>query len=224
MNNNLEAIVDAVKSILTEAIKKNGKASIALSGGSTPKLYIPLIANLNIDWSKVIITLADERAVSPDDRESNQYLNQHLIQNAPMESAKFIGFSKKKQNYDEINLNKIEQSLSEIKQPLDLILLGMGDDGHIASLFPQDKAIQSTEPLLIKAQIPPLPHPQIPRISLSPQAIKTAKNIFLIFKGKSKQEIWQKTKSTNRDNYLEIPARILLEQPQLKIFDLTNCT
>jgi 6-phosphogluconolactonase len=107
---------------LKEAIAKNGSAIIAVSGGSTPKPFFAALSKLKLDWSKVTITLVDERQVPEDNPRSNARLVRDNLWCNEAAAAEFMP----------LYLNPLIGRLA----PFDVVILGMGNDGHTASFFP----------------------------------------------------------------------------------------
>lgn len=129
------ALAAKAAAVLSTAIGKNGQACLVVSGGSTPKPFFQQLSKIQLDWSKVTITLADERCVEPGSEQSNAKLVKSLLLRNAAAKAKFIslfdGESSPQQARDKLN-----KKLSP--QPAyDLVILGMGNDGHTASIFPE---------------------------------------------------------------------------------------
>ncbi len=125
-------LADDVSQSLNQAIEKSGKAVLAVSGGSTPKAFFANLSGRDVDWSKVIITLVDERWVSATDERSNEKLVRDYLMIGPAAAASFVGLYCNLDTPDQ-GLNQISSSLPS---QLDVAVLGMGADGHTASFFP----------------------------------------------------------------------------------------
>lgn len=207
---NNEAVAEAFADFLQKEIAKSEKINIALSGGSTPKVLFDILAKKytnKIDWKKVHFYWGDERCVAPTDDESNfkmthEKLLQHiniplgnihrvLGENDPIEEANRYG-------------KLIEWSLF-LKNSLpvfDLIILGMGSDGHTASIFPHQIELLEAEKTCAVAI-----HPDSGqrRITLTGKVINAAKQVHFLVTGASKnsvvKEIFSKT-----GNYITYPA------------------
>ena len=173
-------VIELITKNLSSSINKYQNASIAVPGGTSPIKIFNELSKQKLDWSKVLITLVDDRLVDPDHDHSNQKLiNDYLLKNEAKKS-KFIPLNK--------NLNKGEN----FKFPLDVCLLGIGNDGHFASLFPN--MINNTNMLDPKSkssidEVKANGNPFVPRISMNLPLILSSNLIILLIKGKLKQEV-----------------------------------
>ncbi len=203
-----------VSTILAKAIKDTGKASIAVSGGSTPKGFFSVLSQSDIDWSKVTITLADERWVPIDSDASNTRLvHENLLQNKAKE-AKFFHLKQGNELTSE-TLADLNMAASKTLLPLDVLILGMGEDGHTASLFPCSDEITSglditNDAVLLKVQPKTASHQ---RISFTFASLITSKNIFLHSCGEGKKTVL--TQALEGDDPFEMPIRAFLQHPSL---------
>ena len=173
-------VIELITKNLSSSINKYQNASIAVPGGTSPIKIFNKLSKQKLDWSKVQITLVDDRLVDPDNDHSNQKLiNDYLLKNEAKKS-KFIPLNK--------NLNKGD----DFKFPLDVCLLGIGNDGHFASLFPN--MINNTNMLDPKSkssidEVKANGNPFVPRISMNLPLILSSNLIILLIKGKLKQEV-----------------------------------
>ncbi len=130
-----ETLGDRITKRLGEAINTKGYATLVVSGGSTPKPLFQYLSHVPLDWSKVTVTLADERCVPADSGQSNARLvHENLLQNKAA-AAKFIFL-----HTDSVGLEQsVEQASSQMSSlpKYDCVILGMGNDGHTASIFPE---------------------------------------------------------------------------------------
>ena len=183
------SIVKLISDRLNSSIENIGSGSLVLSGGTSPISIYEELSNIDISWSKVYLTLVDDRLVDPDHKDSNQkLLRNHFIKN----KAKNINFFPLTENF---------LSNTEFKKPFDITLLGMGEDGHFASLFPD--MINQYEAFDINASpkiliTPPQGNPLIPRITMNLSLIMESLNIILLVKGKAKQNIFEKAKKEKK--------------------------
>ena len=173
-------VIELIKKNLSSSISKYQNASIAVPGGTSPIKIFNELSKQKLDWSKVQITLVDDRLVDPDNDHSNQKLiNDYLLKN-DAKNSKFFPLNK--------NLIKDDN----FKFPLDICLLGIGNDGHFASLFPN--MINNTNMLDSKSkssidEVKANGNPFIPRISMNLPLILSSNLIILLIKGKLKQEV-----------------------------------
>jgi len=180
-------LCQCIGEILTEAIRKKGRASMAVSGGSTPIRLFKELSLLSIDWTKIDLTLADDRWVDAKNADSNELLvRTHLIKN----KAAKVNFIPLKNDAKTAKEGQIysEKMLRKITLPFDVVVLGMGSDGHTASLFPCSDELPEAMNLnnsnyLISTSPKTAPYE---RISLTARVILDSKNIFLHLNGSSK--------------------------------------
>ena len=173
-------VIELITKNLSSSINKYQNASIAVPGGTSPIKIFNELSKQKLDWSKVQITLVDDRLVDPDNDHSNQKLiNDYLLKNDAKKSKFFP-------------LNKSLIKNDNFKFPLDICLLGIGNDGHFASLFPN--MINNTNMLDPKSkssidEVKANGNPFIPRISMNLPLILSSNLIILLIKGKLKQEV-----------------------------------
>jgi 6-phosphogluconolactonase len=216
----LEAnLVERISKSLIKDIDQNGKAYLLLSGGSTPMHLYSLLSKIDLPWRKVFVGLVDERFVSTKDSSSNERMvKQVLLQNFAVH-ANFIGLV--------YNINNIELNLAESIQRNKLffdgascVLLGMGVDGHTASLFPNDiistLALKSgqTAPL-INTKAPNVP---IDRITFNKETIMKSKTILLYFRGDEKMQVFSKAKLNKDSDQFPVSSFINNNQRLVEVF------
>lgn len=138
------------------AIQQRGRFAVALSGGSTPKaIYEALAATAKLDWSKVWLFWSDERGVPPNHPDSNYRMAMEsgfgrlpIPQSQIFRMRAEADIEKNAKDYEE----KIRHNLD--KHLFDLVMLGVGEDGHTASLFPNTKALQASDRLVAANFLP----------------------------------------------------------------------
>lgn len=176
------------------AIEQNGKFSVALAGGSTPKSLYHLLASENfraqIDWRKVFFFFGDERNVSLDSDDSNfRMANDSILKPLEIQSENILRWQTELGDAEKIAEN-YERTIDEFfvlgenEFPrFDLILLGMGDDGHTASLFPFSEALRETEKIAVVNFVEKL---AANRLTLTFPAINNAANVVFLIGGANK--------------------------------------
>lgn len=173
-----------------EAIEKKGRFVVALSGGSSPKAIFKLLANDyadKIEWGKIYFFWVDERWVPLDDEKSNARMTfETLLNQVPVSKNQIFPMFRdgiSPEEYASEYENEIRNILGD-EGRFDLILLGMGDDGHTASLFPGEQ-ILSEETKWVDAYF--LAPQDMYRITLTAPVINKAENILVVTFGESKK-------------------------------------
>ena len=128
----------ALAAVVAAGLTRRAVASLVLSGGSTPRAMYSHLALHNLDWSRVHITLADERWVATDHADSNEGLVRTVLLREGASRARFIGL-KNDAATPAAGATAAWRGLGAIARPFDAVVLGMGDDGHVASLFPNSE-------------------------------------------------------------------------------------
>lgn len=180
--------VEQLIAIANEAIAKRGMFTVALSGGSTPKAIFELLAKKpycdQIAWDKVRIFWSDERSVPPDHPDSNYHMAMQAGLSTLPISRKHI-FRMVAEEDIETGAAQYEELISEMvpSGKFDLIMLGMGEDGHTASLFPKTHGLHSNERYVVANFIP---QKNTWRMTLTYNCINLARHIVIYVIGKSK--------------------------------------
>ena len=194
----------SIAASLSASINLNGYASFVVCGGSSPLPLYDNLSNKDLDWSKVSIFLGDDRVVPSDHQDSNNYLIQlHLLKNNAS-SASFYP------------LNDSKITIKDIRRPFDVVLLGLGNDGHFASLFPA----QLNNALAFDAYASPsiivsdqdLGSPSHKRISMNLSMLIDAKRCILLVPNSNKRKIVERAYKDN-----QLPLHFLLTQERTKI-------
>ncbi len=201
----------AVADNLMSAIAKNGKASLAVSGGSTPKLFFKALgARQDVDWSKVTVTLVDERWVDAGSERSNARLVKENLLAGPARAASFMPLYSGGAVPDEEKISQTNNALRALPLPLSAAIFGMGGDGHTASFFPGgdtlDAALSEPGPALAISA----PGAGEPRVTLTLPFLLGAKNLYLHIQGNEKALVLEKALAG--DDVGEMPVRALLQQ------------
>ena len=196
----------------SRSIAAHNKFTVALSGGNTPKIFYELLAtpefNQNINWKKVFIFFSDERYVPHNNAESNfNMASKALLDHVaiPRKNIFAIPVSstpKKDAAAYEATVKKIT---ADTKYAFDLILLGMGADGHTASLFPGNEILQEKKRLVKEVFVK---EKNIYRISFTFSLINRSKQILLIVHGEEKKALLKRV-SSNRKNKNPLPVQLL---------------
>ena len=198
---------------LLDAIAQSGRASLAVSGGSTPVSLFRALSDIDIPWSKVVVTLVDERWVPENHPDSNaQLVRRHLLRSHAAK-AQFVGL-KTDASDPFIAVEDVEAKLRLEVLPLDVVVLGMGEDGHTASFFPAaqglSEALESEQRICCGIVPPRAPHA---RMTLSLAALLGAKQLLLHIIGEKKRLVLEAAQEPGP--VYELPVRAVLEQTKI---------
>lgn len=210
-----ETVSSALYSELNLALEKHDSAGFVVPGGRTPVAVLQRISTMALPWSKITVTLTDERWVEPLHQASNEgMVRQSLLQNSAR-SARFIPIYTGDETPEQAEVI-CSNRLAAFPWHNMICMSGMGTDGHIASLFPHNKglerAINLQEKRICVAQTPePLPQ-QAPyqRMTLTLPALLSAHKIYLVIVGKEKLETLERAEQG--DDVHEMPVRGILRQ------------
>lgn len=183
-----QALADAVAGRLREALAARPQASLMLSGGKSPIPFFQKLSRLKLDWSRVVVGMVDDRWVAPDHADSNErLLREHLLKNEAA-GARLVPL-KNAHAEPEQGVAEAEAAVAAIPRPFDALVLGVGDDGHTASLFP---CADETPAAMVSTQLVAATRPQTAphaRITLTFPAILSARAIFVAINGDSKRAV-----------------------------------
>lgn len=183
-----------VVQVANEALAAHGRFTIALSGGSTPKKLYGLLAlepyRNQIDWTKAEIFWSDERCVPPDDAESNYHLAYEvMLSKLPIPTGQIHRMPADQSDRVAASV-AYEEELRRVfgtdgVPSFDLLQLGMGPEGHTASLFPHQASLRETERLVIPVTVP---KPPPARLTFTPPVLNAAKHILFLVTGAEKAD------------------------------------
>lgn len=178
--------------LLHSAIEARGAATLVATGGSTPGPVYDRLARADLDWSRVTVTLSDERWVDPISADSNERLVRERLLTGYAARSHFVPL--KGRGSPEEDAAAASQALAQLPRPFDVVLLGMGEDGHIASLFPGSPALPLGLHPGDRAPVIAVPAgvgraPAQPRLSLTLPALKSAGRVLLLFTGRRKFDV-----------------------------------
>ncbi len=196
------ALAALVTDDLDAAMRSHGEAHLVVPGGSTPVGFFDVLAQRDIAWWRVHVSLSDDRQVPADHEASNVgLLRAHLLQH---KAAAAI--------FDDLP--------SAIGHVPDVLVLGMGEDGHTASLFPGapelPEALNAASTKLLVEIVPdPLPpHAPFPRISLTLAAMLRARQIYVLIHGRTKQAVYEEACTAAP---LVMPIAAILQQTRVPV-------
>ena len=204
-------LADKVAETLSAAITARGSASIAVSGGSTPKAFFQALSSRSIDWPKVTVTLVDERFVPADNPRSNHLLVQENLLKDKAAAANFLPLYQAAASVEEAAVIATEKTNS-IGHPFDIAILGMGNDGHTASFFPGGSNLKT-------ALDPNTPRGIItmeaegagePRLTFTFSSLQDARLLVLHIEGEGKKDVLAKAEAPGEET--EMPIRAMLRR------------
>lgn len=176
---------------LREAIAARGQALLALSGGTTPQQFMRALSSQQLEWPRVIVTLCDERWVPPQHKRSNARLVREALLQGVAASARFVPLFADAPD-PESGLPEVAARLAALPLPIDVAVLGLGLDGHIASLFPDGDRIDAALDARSAALVLPIRSPTAgePRITLTLSALAAARALYLHIEGPEKKQVF----------------------------------
>jgi 6-phosphogluconolactonase len=215
-----EGFAEWTAALLSDAVAARGAATLIVSGGTTPKRYFAALSQRDIDWSRVNVTLADERRVADDNPRSNAKLVRDTLLQNHAAAAQFIPLADVRLSPDQ-ELAAAHARIADLPLPADLVVLGMGDDGHTASWFPNgDRLAEAMDPgqraLLLPMVAPAAPEP---RLTLTARVILRARTIALHIEGEGKRAVLAKALGDGPS--ADMPIRTVLREAadRLTIFE-----
>jgi 6-phosphogluconolactonase len=210
------ALATEIKVDLAEALALRNSASLVVSGGRTPVALFEQLRGEPLDWSQVWITLADERWVDTAADESNEHLVRSTLLKGRAASARFVGL-KNAAATPEAGVEWAWRGLKRVPRPYDVVVLGMGEDGHTASLFPGSlglsKALDTAAPpgcVAVNALV--APHA---RISLNLSGLLDSLRIVLLIAGEAKWAVYERAREPG--SATDMPVRAILHQKQVRV-------
>lgn len=192
---------------LQAAVESRGQASLVVSGGRTPAPLFSALSAMALPWERVVVTLADERWVADDDPARNATLVRDYLLQDRAARATWVDL-KTPDPTPEAGLDTAARRLAGIPRPFDIVILGMGDDGHTASLFPcADTIVEALESEAPCVAVHPRQAPHA-RLSLTPRALLDSRERILLFTGATKWRVYLAARR-EPEKVREMPVRIL---------------
>lgn len=204
------AFAEHATTVLQQTLLRQPLATLVVPGGSTPRYYLPALARCTLPWERITITLSDERWVDTSHEQSNERLvRTHFLEHLP-ENTHFVGLKTQHQNPFDA-LSDIHHRLDSLPLPLSLTVLGLGEDGHIASLFPGMNTDTFSPNHCIVATPPTVPSL---RVSLSLDLLVASEHIVVVVTGKTKRQLLDRV---NRSPDPQWPIVWLLRHSDTKV-------
>ncbi|MBT5073896.1 MAG: 6-phosphogluconolactonase [Kordiimonadaceae bacterium] len=206
---------DDVMSSLSQGLDSRNKASMLLSGGTTPGPLYNLLSEQELSWHNVWFAPTDERWVEPDHQDSNERLIRETLLQNNAKNANYIGL-KSAGDDPFIGQKQSNRNIAAMVMPFDVVLLGMGEDGHVASLFPglEDTAAAMDEKNENFCHGIRRGGGDTPRMSMTLNSLLNAKKIILLFYGTKKLKIFERARLFKTD---ALPVSYLLHQNKVPV-------
>ena len=191
-----EACAARLADALAAAIVEGGRAVFAGSGGSTPTPIYRRLAGAGLDWSRVVVTLIDERYVPETSPESNATLLKQTLLTGPAAAARFVPLFQPAVTVDRAAA-LAAHALANEGGKLDAVLLGMGEDGHICSMFPNSPTLRTLLSPALKPTVLGVPHgrdgaaPSLERLTINLPYLMTARRVVLAITGAAKRGVFE---------------------------------
>lgn len=184
------ALAERIADRLRAGLSERGHAVLAVSGGSTPKNLFEQLSREKLDWSRVQVTLVDERWVPESDARSNARLVKSLLLQHAAAAASFIPLYTGDAS-PEAGLAAANARIDALALPFDAVVLGMGDDGHTASFFPGGDHLAEALDLAGHARVLPMHAPDAgePRITLTLPTLLETRALYLLVTGEKKRDL-----------------------------------
>ncbi|MFT5452849.1 MAG: 6-phosphogluconolactonase [Enterobacterales bacterium] len=202
--------------LLSKAIEERGQATFLVSAGKTPKFLYKSLSNTELFWNQVKVATVDERWVETNDKLSNEQLIRSTLLQNNAKGATFHGMkTDAKHAIDAIS--DINKTYASFNAPFDITVLGMGNDGHTASLFPRANDLDDSSSLCRSIQMNNNEQTTEvnERVTLTLSSLLQSKVIFLLLRGKEKLKTYQK--AMDGTDAFEMPIRAILQQNKIPV-------
>ncbi|MFG6667510.1 6-phosphogluconolactonase [Halomonas sp. HNIBRBA4712] len=205
-----EQLAEAVFQALSEDLARQENVLLVVSGGSTPVPFFKALAARKLPWERVQITLADERWVDAQSDDSNARLVREHLLVGEAQGADFIPLTSAAETPEQ-GVEEVARRVEPLAWPASVVILGMGGDGHTASLFPDSPELglaMTTDEPLVAVRTPSQPQP---RITLSADRLHQARRHFLHITGDDKRAVLGS--AMGGDDVRQLPIRAFLSCP-----------
>jgi 6-phosphogluconolactonase len=213
-----ETLAETMVARVRAAVASAGKASLVVSGGTTPGDLFDILARKSAPWDRVSVTLSDERWVEPVSERSNEHLVRSRLLVAKAADARLVPFKTAAPHAREAEA-AVNEAVMAMPRPFDVTLLGMGTDGHTASLIPESeglgRALDIADPSYVRAINPPKLTEMGERMTLTLRALLDSKSIVILIKGEAKRAAYQDALGGN--DVLARPVRAVLHQSAVPV-------
>ena len=211
-------LADDIVARLKQGVAAEGAASLVCSGGTTPGALYDILAQSEAPWSKVSVTLSDERWIAPTEDGSNEKLSRTRLLVGKAAAAHLVPM-KTSDATPEAAETTVSAAIAAMPRPFDVTLLGMGDDGHTASLYPHSQGLQKSldvsDPMLVRGVHTDHAVKTGNRMTLTLRALLDSQWIVILLKGDSKLRTYNAAIAGT--DVQEMPVRALLNQSKTPV-------
>ncbi|MDR3415323.1 MAG: 6-phosphogluconolactonase [Nevskia sp.] len=212
-----EALAQDVAAALREGLRCRARASMILSGGRSPLAFLQALAQQPLEWAHVYISLVDERWVDPPSPDSNEHLLRQSLLSGAVAEAHFVPLKTAAASPAEAIAERT-RALEALPRPFDAVVLGMGEDGHTASLFPDATATAAAldpggKAVLTAVQPSAAEHP---RLSFTLAGLLDARGLYLQIQGEAKHRVYEEARQHVTARLLPIAA--VLRQTRVPVY------
>ncbi len=212
------ALADRVAGQIGDALRRRGRATVALAGGTTPAPFLHALARRPLDWTRVAVLPTDERIVPADSPRLNAGLLRRALLRGAAAGAALLPLvgplaPAQAETVDPARLARLAALRLAPFLPLDVCVLGMGEDGHTASLFPHAdglaEALSPEAPAVLPVHAPAAPEP---RLTLTAPVLLGARHLHLLIAGPAKLAVLKRAREPGPVE--DMPVRLVLSAPQ----------
>jgi 6-phosphogluconolactonase len=212
------ALADEIVARLKQGVAARGGASLVCSGGTTPGALYDILAQSDAPWSKVSVTLSDERWIAPTEDGSNEKLSRTRLLVGKAAAAHLVPMKTADASPNEAEA-KVSAAIAAMPLPFDVTLLGMGDDGHTASLYPHSQGLQTSldvkYPMLVRGVHTDHAVKTGNRMTLTLRALLNSQWVVILLKGENKLRTYNAAIAGT--DVQEMPVRALLNQSKTPV-------
>jgi 6-phosphogluconolactonase len=211
------ALAERIAERLREGIAERGHALLAVSGGSTPKHLFDKLSRQMLDWSKVTVTLVDERWVPEGDERSNAAMVKAMLLQHAASSAQFVPLYTDAPT-PEAGLATVRARVASLELPFDAVILGMGNDGHTASFFPGGDRLPEALDINNPTRVLPMRAAGAgePRITFTLSALLETRALYLHIEGDAKRQLLADAR-LGLGEAAKFPVRSVLTQQRVPV-------
>jgi 6-phosphogluconolactonase len=213
------ALAAQVAAVLREALMARAHATLVVPGGRTPSVLFRALRRWEMDWTRVLVTLSDERWVPESHEGSNAALARRELLQERAANAQLIPLYSGAPSAA-AGAAHSWQALTRLPRPFDAVILGMGEDGHFASLFPGARQLGTALDLNAPGACVAMRAPVAPtdRISMNLAALVDARRLFLLVSGEGKRVLIESAAHSPPETSLPIAALLAVREPSPEVY------